>query len=363
MRRRGFATFSLSFVDAILCGFGAVILLFLIVNANSLAHRKQVTADLRSETDRLAQSLEAGRLRLVELQNTLRETLQEQVRYEGLAQQVNEQLEHQQVQLAQLQQRNVASRSHVNRLKSDLRSREEGVKRLEAGASAARTQGDRLREHAGQGKRQYLTGMRLDGRRTLVLLDASASMLGERIVDVLVRRNLPEARQRTSGKWRWGLDSLDWLLTQLPLDARFQVYGFNEKAFPLLEGTAGQWLDSGNPEMLTRAAKAARALLPVGGTNLLRAFEAAQAFSPRPDNIVLLTDGLPTQAKGGPTKNPVSGAQRQAHFEDAVARLPKGIPVNIILFPMEGDPMAAPLFWLLAHQTGGSYFNPSRDWP
>jgi hypothetical protein len=50
-------------------------------------------------------------------------------------------------------------------------------------------------------------------------------------------------------------------------------------------------------------------------------------------------------------------------FERAIKTIPRGIPVNTILFPMEGDPMAASLFWKLAVATDGSFLTPTRDWP
>jgi hypothetical protein len=40
-----------------------------------------------------------------------------------------------------------------------------------------------------------------------------------------------------------------------------------------------------------------------------------------------------------------------------------GISVNTILFPMEGDPEAAALYWQLALDTQGAFIAPSRDWP
>ena len=43
--------------------------------------------------------------------------------------------------------------------------------------------------------------------------------------------------------------------------------------------------------------------------------------------------------------------------------LPGGIPVNTILFPMEGDPAAALAFWQLTTKSRGSMISPSRDWP
>ena len=44
--------FSLSFIDCITCGLGAVILLFVIVNARSAVYRNEVTKDLRGEVER-----------------------------------------------------------------------------------------------------------------------------------------------------------------------------------------------------------------------------------------------------------------------------------------------------------------------
>ena len=50
-------------------------------------------------------------------------------------------------------------------------------------------------------------------------------------------------------------------------------------------------------------------------------------------------------------------------FSRATRQLPSGIPVNIMLFPMEGDFEAPISFWSLALVTGGSFMTVSRDWP
>ena len=47
----------------------------------------------------------------------------------------------------------------------------------------------------------------------------------------------------------------------------------------------------------------------------------------------------------------------------AVKQLPRNVPINIILAPMEGDPMAASGFWQLAQVSRGSFLAPSKDWP
>jgi hypothetical protein len=96
---------------------------------------------------------------------------------------------------------------------------------------------------------------------------------------------------------------------------------------------------------------------------LYNAFEALRALPTPPDNIFLLTDGLPTQAERPPRGSKVSGNQRLQFFRDAIRRLPGNVPVNIVLFPMEGDPMAASEYWQLAQASSGSFLSPSIDWP
>jgi hypothetical protein len=106
-----------------------------------------------------------------------------------------------------------------------------------------------------------------------------------------------------------------------------------------------------------------RGTAPEGGTSLEAAFAAAAAMRPPPDNIIVLTDGLPTQGLTPPRGRVVSGGDRLKLFDRAMRALPRGVPVNILLFPMEGDPMAAPAFWKLAIASRGSFMTPSKDWP
>ena len=77
----------------------------------------------------------------------------------------------------------------------------------------------------------------------------------------------------------------------------------------------------------------------------------------------MLTDGLPTMGEILPTRPGVSAKDRLDHFDRAIRQLPVGVPVNTLLFAMEGDPQAAPAYWLLAIRTGGSMMAPSEDWP
>jgi hypothetical protein len=103
--------------------------------------------------------------------------------------------------------------------------------------------------------------------------------------------------------------------------------------------------------------------VPADGTSLYNAFAVAGKLSPRPDNILLITDGLPTQGRDRPGGTTVSAAERLVLFGKAAGVLPAGIPVNTLLLPMEGDAYAAAAFWRLAVDTGGAFITPARDWP
>ena len=104
-------------------------------------------------------------------------------------------------------------------------------------------------------------------------------------------------------------------------------------------------------------------VIPTGGTSLHRALAKVRLFEPPPDNIFLITDGLPTQGLDIPKSNVVSSQERNALFVDAISQLSGSTPINIILFPMEGDPLAAASYWRLAQITSGSFLAPSEDWP
>ena len=59
----------------------------------------------------------------------------------------------------------------------------------------------------------------------------------------------------------------------------------------------------------------------------------------------------------------MSSRERLRFYERALEELPRGVTVNTVLFPMEGDPLAPVSFWKLAMATHGSFMTPSRDWP
>lgn len=363
MKRRPLNIIGLSFLDVMFCGFGSVILLVMLVNADTITQRNEVHDDRRGEVVRLERQVLEGERYLVELKNALQQSKEEQRVTRGLSERVLALIQQSKEELADLDKDTLAKIAHINALKADLKSLDKESKRLSAESQRQQDQGRQVRKFLGDGDRQYLTGLKVGGSRILFLVDASASMLDETVVNVIRRRNMADAEKRRSAKWRRAIATVEWLVSQLPSASSYQIYAFNTKAQPMLPATAGRWLAANDADTLDQAIAALQKLIPEGGTSLRNALAVVNAMTPRPDNIMLLTDGLPTQGRSRPASSKVSGRQRLQLFQDAISTLPSGIPVNTILYPMEGDPMAASAFWKLAISTQGSFISPSKDWP
>ncbi len=356
-------TFNLSFLDIMFCGFGAVILLVLLINANTISSRKQVHTDLRADVVRLELEVKTGRDYLVQIRNSLEVREQDISTANGKSSEVLAQISRIKEELADLKLQTLARKEHVNSLKSDLKTLEKENKRLGSELQVQQDKGAKVRRFEGEGNRQYLTGLKLGGKRVLLLIDSSASMLDRTIVNVIRRKNMDESTMRKSPKWRKAVQTAEWLIANLPPDSRIQVFDFNTKAASLSGNNQESWVQVTDSSAVNDIVNNLHTRVPGGGTSLHNAFSLARNLIPRPDNILLITDGLPTQGAGVSRKKTVSGKQRLNYFEKAVDILPHRIPVNTILFPMEGDPMAAVMFWKLAVDSGGSFLTPTRDWP
>jgi Mg-chelatase subunit ChlD len=363
MKRRPVSPFSLSFLDIMFCGFGAVVLLVLILNTDTVRARNAVFADLRSEVVRIEQEVIVGREQLVTARNSLDSTDSELVTTRGEAERIIETIRKLEIEVARMENETLASREHINELASDLKNQDEEKQRLGAPQPADRDSGTKVRKVKGEGDRQYLTGLKMGGKRVLILVDVSASMLDETIINVVRRRNMDTASKRGAPKWRRALKTADWLVSNLPSTARFQLYTFNTRASAAVSGTDGSWLQASSRKNVDAAIRALRQVVPGDGTSLYHALAVAGKLSPRPDNILLVTDGLPTQGRSKPGGTTVSADERLKHFQAAAGVLPSGIPVNTVLLPMEGDAYAAAAFWKLAQDTRGSFLTPARDWP
>ena len=370
-KKREFTTFNLSFLDIMSCGFGAVVLVFLIMNHAIENEQQELHQDLFAEVDLLELDVADGQAGLVQLKNTLAAMDQKIVETRGRADRILEQQAKYRALLKELDQEETASSPDVEKLRADVQSLETEVDALKK--STADATGSSARTVTGQGRGVYPSGLKLVGRNIAILFDVSTSMLAANIANIkLMQAQLAAYPPGSStgdriiagsSKWTQALRTVDWLTSQLPIASSYQVITFSAEANFAAEETAGTWLEVADAASLVKVGDALRDITPGGGTSLIRAFQLVTTLEPLPDNIILITDSLPTQGDGPPFTRPVTSKSRVSLFNAAVSALPPGIPVNTFLLPMEGDPLAPSLFWNLANVSNGSFIVPSGGWP
>lgn len=361
MARRQLNVFSLSFLDVMSCGFGAVVLIFLIINHATEEETRTVNQDRLAEVRLLDYQVQTGEKDLFALLERM-ETLEQRLdASDAQLASTRTAIERRRDDFEELKKESLAQEESLEALKSDVDTREEELERLRALEAA--NAGGRIRSFTGEGDRQYLTGLKVGGKRILIALDTSASMLDDSIVNVIRRRNMDDTRKRMAPKWQRAVRTVEWLSAQLPLDAAFQIYGFNTEVTSLLPEGNTDWTPLAEGRELDAALQGLKELVPANGTSLVNLIDAINELNPLPDNVYLIVDSLPTQGAREPRGATVTGRERLELYSDAVRKLPTEVPVNVIMFPMEGDPMASAAFWNLARSTGGSFLSPSRDWP
>ncbi len=362
-KRRSTEVFSMAFLDCMSCGFGAVILFFMIINSHVNATTDTETQAMMAETNLLEIQVLEGRKNLALARNSIQKLETETITAEDRISIILALIAELQAELANYDNDTLAKIERVEKLQSDIESLEEEIKRLLAMKKQQDAAGRQVREFKGDGGRQYLTGLKLGGERTVILVDRSASMLHEKVVNILRRRNLPEQEQLLSRKWRQVIATVDWLTSQFQKGSEYQIFMFNNTTEPVLKGTEGIWLKADDAAQLDEAVRVLRRTVPKNGTNMHAAFRAAKEMKPPPDNIILLADSMPTMDAAVTAKSVIGGNERLNLFFSAERELPRGVPVNIMLYPMEGDFNAPISFWSLAMRTRGSFISVSRDWP
>ncbi len=336
-------------------------LIFVLVSKQTDDEFKVINKDMLSEIRLLDYQVLTGEKDLFQLQVLLEELKQRIAEAARNLLTTEVDIERSREDFKDLDLNSFAQIEHLNRLKSDVETREEELQRLRAREAASK--GTRIREIEGQGDRQYLTGLKVGGKHILIALDTSASMLDDTIVNVLRRRNMSDERKLHAPKWQRAIRTVEWLSAQIPLDASFQIYGFNVEATSFIPEEQGNWIPLGEGRELEQSLAELRNRIPSKGTSLENLITALTDLTPLPDNVYLIIDSLPTQGTKAPRSATVSGKERLKLFGDAIRLLPANVPVNVIMFPMEGDLMAAAAYWNLARTTGGSFLSPSRDWP
>ena len=168
-RKRQSSTFNLSFLDIMSCGFGAVVLVFLIIDHSLEVEIRTVNAEVLSELELLEEDIREGEAGLVRLRNALDDADLDIVEADGLAQRITEELDEYEALIASIEESGVSDSDAIAKLQAEINQLEEEIRLLEEASEAEA--GRSAREFVGEGNRQYLTGLNLGGRRIAIMVE------------------------------------------------------------------------------------------------------------------------------------------------------------------------------------------------
>ena len=359
-RKRQSSIFLLSFLDIMAGGFGAVVLIFLIIDHNTMDVIESANQEQLAEVRLLDKRKEDGEKNLVDLREEVGRLKLQIADQREKIQQIQQEVEEKEEEVEEIELIALDQSETEEELQSEIESTEEELEDARQNREDRRP--DTL-EITGSGDRQYLTGLFLGGNHILIAVDTSASMLHNTIVNVAILRNKDREAQLQSKKWIRTVDTVEWFVAKAPITSQLQIATFNTEAKFIVDD--GDWHDATDTQALEDAVRSLRDTQPSNGTDLKGLFELIATMKPIPDNLFLITDSFPTtdDSNASRRRTTVDGQARRNLFSRAVGELPAGITVNSILFPFEGDPWAAGWFWALSHSTGGTFMTPSRDWP
>ena len=78
----------------------------------------------------------------------------------------------------------------------------------------------------GEGQQEYLIGLEIKGKKVGILLDSSASMTDEKLIDIIKRKTNLIINIKKGPKWQRTIRIVKWLLVRLPNDSRVSIISF-----------------------------------------------------------------------------------------------------------------------------------------
>ncbi len=342
--------FNLSFLDVMACGLGAVILIFILVDFNAFTDEPVI------EQRKLEAELAASEDTQQQLQKSLDE-INQKIAMERASQQDTQEA---QADTTDAQTKLLSAVSKQLAVVADLEDQRAALaEKVEQSANVT------LR---GTGEQNFIAGMKVEGEQIGLLIDKSASMMGDNLVDVLGKLSLSDAKKVATPKWGRTTRVAKWLLARLPKASKVTMVAFSNTARRL----GGQDVVSASQSAAMQGiVKDLGAVVPDGGTNLQLGVSTLFQANPSITDVYLVTDGLPTlgdglsrQCTGFITKNKsISSECRQALFVETVRRAQKQVRYHVILLPIEGDPYAPSMYWDWTRATNGVFLSPAPEWP
>ena len=348
------AGFNLAFLDIMACGLGAIILIFMLVKYHTEEPDTETRAletelaDIQADIAAIRSNNSALAARIAQLKQQLAERIKRTSR-------AGEQAGAAVGELIQLTKEIAALEQTLARQKQQAET-----------AKPVETESAKDKTHE-----EHLIGLRVEGARILILLDNSASMADERLVDIVKIKAADTSAKKAAPKWRRTIAVADWIMDRVPEDSEYMIIRYNTKADFLPDK---QWRSGGDADARSAVTRALEQLYPREATNLHAALDLIKTSGIRPTDIYVITDSLPTK---GPLftlgrlkacslrgQTTVSGQCRLALFYATVKSFSQNSArVNTVLLPIEGDPDAASAYWLWAAATTGTMISPAPSWP
>jgi len=346
--------FNLAFLDVMACGLGAVLMILIVVKFNAN------TSVPTEELERLQQELAALQNNAVNVQKSIDE--------------VNDNIAMESNTIDAIKQQINALKVQQDATKSALEDKLAVVADLEQSiAAAAPEQSDDLIELKGSGEEKYLLGLKVEGKRIGILLDMSASMTDELLLDIIKRKIKNDSVKKLGPKWLRSKRIVKWMIARLPKDAQVTIVAFNDTARVLGNRSVNSASVSAS---LNAILGDLEDLIPKNGTNLQVGLKTIRQEMPNMTNLYVITDGLPTLLNKGSgfaesrkctpstgSSKTITGLCRFQVFQYTFVNDAPPLPTNIVLLPLEGDTQAPSAYWNWANASGGLMISPAGTWP
>ncbi len=344
--------FNLAFLDIMSCGLGAVVLVFMLVKHN--VNDSSVELDnLKNDIDKLELIKDESIQRLKSIDRQI-------VADAAIEDSTKKNLESMQSNLAKNRADIAKSVEELEKIKSE-------IKDIKVEKKEDLVESKQINEE------NYLLGLKVEGQKIAILLDTSASMTNEKLIDIIKTKSSSDKEKQQAKKWVRTKKIVEWLLARLPKESEIIVVAFHEKA--VLLGQQG-WMKAKAASSVSSVLTDLNQLIPQGATNLQIGLDTINKFNPT--NLYLITDGLPTKGESrykslNPfakcssllgKSNTISGDCRVKLFQQTLTESAKpGLHVDVILLPIEGDPDAVNQYWYWTATSGGLVISPANNWP
>jgi len=238
-------------------------------------------------------------------------------------------------------------------------------------------------------KKSYISGCNVEGKKIILLIDSSESMLHKELVEIIRLSVQTDNIKQNAEKWTKAKQIYRWLVNNLPEESEVILASF-DKELNIKPNTIN-WINSQNKIEIESHLIHLFSKSPDHGTNLQQAFKQLEPWK-NADSIYLITDGLPTQAieprslreniKNRSTSQELSIKEKRIErcldkelidlecrlnffnaFKDTYNEIFINAKLNTILLPLKGDPKATYQYSRFSKETRGCFLTSSKDWP